>query len=211
MYKLRSLLVATMCGAITITVHAVPDAAGQISSAPAPDLSGDAVMKARLNYNLGYEKFEKAQRLEVSAGALQGAKARDAQEQVQRGYTEAREHFRTVVAADANMKEAWNLIGYTSRRLGEYDESLSAYETALKLNPEYPEAIEYRAELFLLTGRLDDVKRAHAQLAKSSPSYANVLLESARAWVQAQQKQLTVVSAADRDAFAAWVETQPKS
>ncbi len=43
------------------------------------------------------------------------------------------------------MKEGWNLLGYTSRRLGDYEESLSAYDAALKLQPDYPEAIEYRA------------------------------------------------------------------
>jgi tetratricopeptide (TPR) repeat protein len=211
MFKPRPLLFAVFCSAFALVAQAVPDAGGQISSAPAPDISGDAAMKARLNYNIGFEKYEKAQKLEVSAGGLSGARAKEAQQQVQRGFTEAREHFRTVVATDPNLKEAWNLIGYTSRRLGEYEESLSAYDAALKLSPDYPEAIEYRAELFLLTGRLDDVKSAHAQLAKSSPSYAAVLLESARSWVQAQQKKLTVVSAADRDAFAAWVQAQPKS
>ena len=187
---------------------AIPDAPDQVTSKPAPDISADAAMKARLNYNIGFERFEKTQQLESSASGLTGAKARDAQQQVKEGYSEAREHFRTVVAADPNMKEAWNLIGYTSRRLGEYEESLSAYDAALKLNPDYPEAIEYRAELFLLAARLDDAKAAYATLTKSSPSYAAVLLQSMHDWVKAQRKTLTAVSAADRDSFATWVDAQ---
>ena len=193
--------------ALSLPVAAVPDAGGQITSAPAPDLSADTAMKARLNYNLGYERYEKAIAQENAAGSLSGAKAREARESVLKGFSEARESFRSAAAADPNMKEAWNLIGYTSRRLGEYEESLSAYDAALKLQPDYPEAIEYRAELFLLTGRLDQAKAAFATLQKSSPSYAGVLLESMRTWAGAPPASAGV-SAADRDAFVAWVGTQ---
>jgi tetratricopeptide (TPR) repeat protein len=106
------------------------------------------------------------------------------------------------------MKEAWNLIGYTSRRLGEYEESLAAYDAALKLSPEYPEAIEYRAELYLLTGRLDDARAAYAWLAGAAPSYAGVLAESMRKWVEMQRQQPTVTPG-ERDAFATWLIAQP--
>jgi tetratricopeptide (TPR) repeat protein len=105
------------------------------------------------------------------------------------------------------MKEAWNLIGYTSRRLGDYEESLSAYDAALKLAPEYPEAIEYRAELFLLTGRLTEAREAYAKLQKASPSYAGVLLQSMRSWVAAPPAS-ALAEPADKENFARWVEAQ---
>lgn len=185
---------------------AVPDADGNVSSTPAPDLSADAAMKARLSYNLGYEVFEKTQKLEAAGAGLSGAKAREHQQAVQKGYEEARERFRSASSADANMKEAWNLLGYTSRRLGDYEESLSAYDKALALQPDYPEAIEYRAELFLLTGRLAQVKEAYAALAQGSPSYAGVLKQSMQDWL-AQKKPAANVAEAERSAFAAWVAT----
>jgi tetratricopeptide (TPR) repeat protein len=144
---------------------------------------------------------------ETSAAKLKGAAAREAGEAVKEGFSQAREHFRTVVAADPNMKEAWNLLGYTSRRLGEYEESLSAYDAALKLAPDYPEAIEYRAELFLLTGRLAQAREAYGTLQKSNPSYAGVLLQSMRAWV-ASPPASAVVEAADKEAFSRWVAAQ---
>jgi len=192
---------------LSLPAMAVPDASGQITSTPAPDLSADKAMKARLNYNLGYEVFEKTQKQEIAAGSLAGAKARDAQEAAMKGYAEARENFRTAAAADPDMKEAWNLIGYTSRRLGDYEESLSAYDSALKLSPDYPEAIEYRAELYLLTGRLQEARSAYASLQKSSPSYAGVLLQSMQGWASAPPASAHV-SGADKDAFVAWVGTQ---
>src|SRR5690606_24437409 len=87
----------------------------------------------------------------------------------------ARENFRKAVEADPEMKEGWNMLGFTSRKLGDYQESLSAYEKALALSPDYPEAIEYRAELFLLTGRLAETKESYATLQKLDPAYAGTL------------------------------------
>ena len=196
-------MVAAMLAAAPV-VQAVPDADGNIVSAPAPDISEDSAMAARLNYNIGFERFEKSVQLETAGASLKGSEARANQEQVRQGFSEAREHFRKASAADPAMKEAWNLLGYTSRRLGAYEESLAAYDKALQLNPDYPEAIEYRAELFLLTGRLPDVKSAYGVLLQSSPSYAGVLKQSMRDWLKSRQ-QAPGVSAADREAFAAWV------
>jgi tetratricopeptide (TPR) repeat protein len=190
---------------LSLPCAAVPDANGQVTSTPAPDLSQDSAMKARLNYNLGYEIFEKTVQME-NAAAGSAAKARAAEPEVKKGFAEAREHFRSVVAADPNMKEGWSLLGYTSRRLGDYEESLSAYDAALKLQPDYPEAIEYRAELFLLTGRLDQAKQAYASLQKSSPSYAGVLLQSMRNW--AGTSAAAQVTPAERDAFKTWIAGQ---
>jgi tetratricopeptide (TPR) repeat protein len=205
--KNRSFWIAAVCAVISLPCAAVPDASGQITSTPAPDLSADGAMKARLNYNLGYEIYEKAMAQETAAVRLKGAAVREAQEAVKEGFSQARERFRTVVGADPNMKEAWNLLGYTSRRLGEYEESLSAYDAALKLEPDYPEAIEYRAELYLLTGRLTQAREAYATLQKSNPSYAGVLLQSMRAWVAAPPAS-AVVEPSDKEAFARWVAAQ---
>src|SRR5690606_30939769 len=84
----------------------------------------------------------------------------------------AREQFRKAVEANPQMKEGWNMLGFTSRKLGDYEESLIAYERALALSPNYPEAIEYRAELFLLTGRIADLKESYATLLTLDQAYA---------------------------------------
>ena len=49
-----------LLGTWPLMAGAVPDATGAVTSTPAPDISADAAMSARLNYNLGYEEFEKA-------------------------------------------------------------------------------------------------------------------------------------------------------
>lgn len=186
---------------------AVPDESGALvePGAAATGIAGDPQLTARLNYNVGFEVFENTRKLELAASSMQGAALRAQEQQIRKGYTDARQRFRAASAADPQMKQAWNMIGFTSRQLGAYEESLLAYDRALALSPDYPEAIEYRAELFMLTGRFDEVKTAYASLLQSSPSYAEVLKGSLQQW--AASKDAPGADAAGRDAFVAWIAT----
>ena len=199
-------LVVTL--ALTPVAFAVPDAGGgpprAAAAPPPPARVAEDPTQARKTFKVGYEEFQMSTELENSSVGLTGEKAMRAKEAVNAGLSRARDKFRAATASDPNMKEGWNMLGYTSRRLGDYEESLKAYDKALALSPDYPEAIEYRAELFLLTGRLSDVKEAYASLLKSSPSYAGVLKTSAQDWLKSK-KSAPGVSDAQRTEFAAWV------
>jgi tetratricopeptide (TPR) repeat protein len=203
-HTLFSLAVARVCvlalAVAAAPALAIPDAQGQVA---APDASApQGEMAARLNYNIGFETFEKARAAEQALGAKPRAAALAA---VMQQYREARGNFETAVKADPNLKEGWNLIGYTSRRLGEYDRSLEAYEKALALNPQYTEAIEYRAEAYLALGRLDDVKGAYLALFGASRVHAAVLMESMQKFVTEKRKAPGKLAAGDLDAFSQWV------
>lgn len=196
--------------AFTSVAYAVPDdgggnrAARPAAPAPAPARLDPA--QAKKAFTVGFEEYQMATGLENASVGRTGEDAQRARDAVKAGLTRARDKFRAAVAADPAMKEGWNMLGYTSRKLGEYEESLQAYDKALALAPDYPEAIEYRAELFLLTGRLGDVKAAYDSLLKSSPSYAGVLKTSMQEWLQSN-KPAPGVSTAQRAEFAAWVST----
>src|SRR5690606_642457 len=99
----------------------------------------------------------------------------------------------------------WNMLGFTSRKLGDYQESLSAYEKALALSPDYPEAIEYRAELFLLTGRLADTKESYATLLKLDAAYAGTLKTAMQDFLKAGKAFPASVTAKEREDFTKWV------
>lgn len=197
-------VVIVMAGACAQAL-AIPD--GPIANAaPVAAVAPDAAMSARLAYNLAYEDFEKARADEAASATLTGAKRKAADAKVMDAFTRARAKFEEAAKADPNMKEAWNLIGYTNRRLGAYEASLAAYEKALALNPQYTEAIEYRAEAYLALNRIDDAKAAYMTLFTESRAQAGVLMQSMQNWVAARRKQPAGVPTADLDSFAQWVE-----
>jgi tetratricopeptide (TPR) repeat protein len=188
-------------------VWAVPDGPGPMGPRTALDtVNQDPKTVARTSYKLGYEGVEKVAKIELEAASMP-AFASQYRETALSGLRSARENFRKAVAADPEMKEGWNMVGYTSRRLGEYEESLKAYEKALALAPNYPEAIEYRAELYLVTGRLAQTKEAYAELLKLEPSYAGVLKTSMQDFLKRGDKFPASVKPAESEAFAKWVGT----
>jgi len=57
--------------------------------------------------------------------------------------------------------EAWNMVGYCSRKSGDLKRSFQAYEKCLLIEPEYAQAHEYLGEAYLMSG---DVAKAKEQL-----------------------------------------------
>lgn len=68
-----------------------------------------------------------------------------------------------VTKEDPKNADAWNLLGFTYRKLGQLSDSDKAYLTVLKINPNHLGALEYQGELFITTGKID---KAKANLAK---------------------------------------------
>jgi tetratricopeptide (TPR) repeat protein len=66
------------------------------------------------------------------------------------------------VEIDPKYHEAWNLVGYSSRKLKNYDHALVAYDKCLALKPDYTLAREYLGEAYLEMGNLP---KAREQLA----------------------------------------------
>ncbi len=62
---------------------------------------------------------------------------------------------------DAN---AWNLLGFTHRKLGDMNEAAKAYAVALKINPDHLGTLEYQGEMYIQTGKLDMAKANLAKL-----------------------------------------------
>lgn len=67
-----------------------------------------------------------------------------------------------VVADNARDADAWNYLGFCSRKLGKKEEALGYYQKALALDPKHKGAHEYLGELYLQMG---DLPKAEEQLA----------------------------------------------
>ena len=59
------------------------------------------------------------------------------------------------VDADPNNADAYNLLGFSHRKLGDVEIALAHYRRALELEPGHRGANEYLGELYLELGRLD--------------------------------------------------------
>ena len=87
-----------------------------------------------------------------------GKKAIDA-----KNWALAASSFSKVVAQNPQNADAYNLLGYSNRWLGKYDEAFAAYNKALALDPRHKGALEYSGMAYLKVGQK---AQADAQLAK---------------------------------------------
>jgi tetratricopeptide (TPR) repeat protein len=74
--------------------------------------------------------------------------------------------------------EAWNGLGFALRNQGKYAESLEAYDEALRLRPDYPDALEYLGEAYVKLGRLEDARRVLERLKPLDRERARELSEA---------------------------------
>jgi Flp pilus assembly protein TadD len=63
--------------------------------------------------------------------------------------------LRKSVAADSSNADAYNLLGYSHRKLGQVDAALDHYGKALAIEPRHRGANEYLGALYLELGQLD--------------------------------------------------------
>jgi tetratricopeptide (TPR) repeat protein len=78
----------------------------------------------------------------------------------------AEEAFRGAIAVRKDFPEAWNELGHVLKRERRFEEAVAAYHEALRLRPDYAQALEYLGEAYVAMGQLD---QARATLAKLEP------------------------------------------
>jgi len=69
-----------------------------------------------------------------------------------------------VVAKDAKNADAFNLLGFATRKSGDANSSLQYYNQALALDPKHVGAHEYIGEAYLMMGRLPEAEQHLARL-----------------------------------------------
>lgn len=144
--------------------------------------------KARDAYNDGVHDVKKADKAQNAATEATDAGRKDkAAREAHDQYGAALAKFKEATELDSSLHEAWNYVGYTSRKLGNYDDALAAYDKALSLKPGYPDALEYRGEAYLGLGRIDDAKQAYLDLYAGNRALAAKLLTAIKGWATTQR------------------------
>jgi tetratricopeptide (TPR) repeat protein len=160
---------------------------------------------ARDAYNDGVHYVKKADKAqEYALQATDAGKKEKAKHEAQEAYAAANARFRQSLGADDSVPEAWNYLGYTSRKLGNYDDALAAYAKALTLKPGYPDALEYRGEAYLGLNRVTDAQQSYLDLYAGNRALAGKLLTAMKGWSSAQRAN--GASADSLDEFDKWVQ-----
>ena len=152
-----ALLVATAAAAFAMSGGSPPPSPPPSSPTSMPSPSGGSSgpqtgrQQAEQSYALAYEEVGKANK------DIEDGKAKNAEKKFRR----ALERCENAVALDDRYHEAWNLIGYTSRKLNDYDKAFKAYEKCLAIKWDYAPAREYLGEAWLEKG---DLAKAREQM-----------------------------------------------
>jgi tetratricopeptide (TPR) repeat protein len=94
-------------------------------------------------------------------------------------YAAAEQKFEQAIKVRPQFAEAHNNLAYTLRKQGpaHYQEALEQYDTAIRLNPNLPEAYMYRGVLYAQTNRKADAQADWKKLQKLNPNLAKELEE----------------------------------
>ena len=74
------------------------------------------------------------------------------------------------LAQDVQQPDVYNLLGFTLRKTGDFETSLTYYNKALELRPDFKAAREYLGELYVETGHKDKANEQLASLQKLCPA-----------------------------------------
>ncbi len=107
--------------------------------------------------------------------ALAAKKDKDAEKRFRR----ALERGEKAVALDSTYYEAWNLVGYSNRKLKDYDRAIASYQRCLAIKSDYAPAREYLGEAYLEMGKLDLAKAQLAAIDATKDSEEARTLETA--------------------------------
>jgi cytochrome c-type biogenesis protein CcmH/NrfG len=105
-------------------------------------------------------------------------------------YKKAIDAFKKSTKLDPGYYEAWNMLGHSYRKLGQMGDSFKAYETCLKLSPDFAQAHEYLGEAWLQAGNLDKAKVELAWLTERKSEEAATLAAAIEKFNAGQTAQL---------------------
>lgn len=200
MLRPRRLLSAPVSLACALTLGAIFTVAARSAASPSPPKSeprpatepnqpaatgekpsDESRSLAELSYKKGYKDAMEGKKLKKAG------KAADATEK----FAKALVKFEEAIGIYEPYAEAWNMIGFCSRNVGDLRRAFDAYDRSLAINPDYEEAHEYLGEAFLKAGNPEKAKEQLAWLVARKSDEAKELAEA----IEASEKERAVVKA----------------
>jgi tetratricopeptide (TPR) repeat protein len=182
------------------------------SALPAPASSGPSTPSrtpeemAIASYNSGIEHKDKGVKIEESAATTADLKERaKVADKAKKEYERALKDFKSAASSSPDMYQAYNGMGFSYRKTGDYVKALEMYDKALKLKPGFPDAIEYRGEAYLGLNRIDDAKQAYLDVLAADRKQADTLMAAMKIWIQDHKTTPAGVDAATVDGLEKWI------
>lgn len=203
------LLLALTAGAYQGTLSANGSAVG--GGAPSSSSMAERTPEdmARDSYNSGISHRDKGDKLEAQAAKEAKDKVKNL-EKAKDEYTKAMKDFQKAVDLVPGFYQAFNGMGYTSRKTGDYAKALQMYDKALSLAPGFPDAIEYRGVAYLKLNRVEDAKKAYLDLFARDRKQADELMAAMTAWVADHKAEAGSVEPSVVDGLNAWIQERTK-
>ena len=194
-------------------------AAGQLTWAAGSSSSGNAGVlpttpaqspeqQAQRALKQGIRHRDRALKYEQKAADASSDKRRDkALKRVVKEWQKAIAKQRDALRHDPRSYQAASELGYALRKTGEFNKALGAYNYALEINPDFHQAVEYRAEALLALGQYKAVQEAYMALFRNDRPLADQLMLAMDRWLVDSR----VAELSDPEAsFASWVEQRQK-
>ena len=94
-----------------------------------------------------------------------------------------------ILKADPKNADAHNLMGYSLRKSGDFEQSLAHYQKALAIDPKHKGALEYLGELYVQTDQLAKAREMAARLKALCPKGCEELTDLEKAIAGAGRAQ----------------------
>jgi len=173
---------------------------GSAGATSAPSMTPQ--QRAANSYNAGLKHKKRAQEYEAKAAVAANDKDRQKQlGKAQDQYKDSIDDYKKAIGYDMHAYQAMNEMGYAYRKIGDYEMSVKAYNTALAVKPDFTPAIEYRAEAYLALSLYQQVKDAYLALFAKDQDQAATLMQAMEAWLATHQED----ASPDARAFSAWI------
>ena len=96
--------------------------------------------------------YEDAKKLVKQAGKFEKKEKNDKAKKL---YSQAFKKLEKAHSSDKNNPDILNYMGYTSRKIGNFEQAEKFYLTGLKIKPDHNGINEYLGELYVQTNRID--------------------------------------------------------
>jgi tetratricopeptide (TPR) repeat protein len=173
-------------------------------SAPMPSMTPEE--RAIAAYNSANDHREKGRKLEDQALTKQGSDREKTAKKASEEFGKALKDYRNAAKLNPKLFQAYNGMGYTLRKAGDYAKALEMYDQAIKMAPgPYAEAIEYRAEAYLGLNRIEDARAAYLELFALDRKQADSLMAAMKAWVEKRKAEPAGVDPGAVTSLEKWI------